>query len=296
MKNYIDLHMHSKYSDDGQFEPEHLVEMCKEKGIKIMALADHDSVKGVADVLKAAKENDITCIPAIEIDCVFNGVNLHVLGYGIDHTHDDFRLLEKNIFDQEIANSLRKIELMKELGFEVKKEDLDKLTRSGIYGGEMFAEIIMNNKEYDDHPLLKPYRKGGPKSDNPYVSFYWDYFAQGKPCYIDIKLPSLKETIELIHKHHGIAVLAHPGILLEGQFELFDEIIKEGINGVEVFSNYHDQSTIDYFFNKAKQENLVITCGSDFHGKTKPAIELGKCQCDIDQEFIEETLKQFKLI
>ncbi len=32
----IDLHMHSLYSDDGEFTPENLIFQCKEKGIHIL--------------------------------------------------------------------------------------------------------------------------------------------------------------------------------------------------------------------------------------------------------------------
>lgn len=75
MKNYIDLHMHSKYSDDGQFTPSELVHQCVEAGIKIMAIADHNSVKAIDEEIKCCQESGIKCIPAVEIDCTFQGVN-----------------------------------------------------------------------------------------------------------------------------------------------------------------------------------------------------------------------------
>ena len=211
MKNYIDLHMHSQYSDDGEFTPSELVEMCYEKGMKIMAIADHNSVKAIEEAKTKAKELDMIYIPAIEIDCTYNTINLHVVGYGIDYQSDDFIALEENVLNQELASSMKKIELTKVLGFDVKKEELDKLSDNGVYTGEMFAEVLLNKEEYQNNELLKPYRPNGERSDNPYVNFYWDYYAQGKPCYTEMIYPSLKETIDLIHKHGGKAVLAHPG-------------------------------------------------------------------------------------
>ena len=209
MKNYIDLHMHSQYSDDGEFTPSELVEMCYEKGIKIMAIADHNSVKAIEEAKAKAKELDMIYIQAIEIDCTYNTINLHVVGYGIDYQSDDFIALEENVLNQELASSMKKIELTKELGFDVKKEELDKLSDNGVYTGEMFAEVLLNKEEYQNNELLKPYRPNGERSDNSYVNFYWDYYAQGKPCYTEMIYPSLKETIDLIHKHGGKAVLAH---------------------------------------------------------------------------------------
>ena len=296
MKNYIDLHMHSLYSDDGEFTPSQLVTMCHDKGIQIMAIADHNSVKAIDEAKAKAQEFNIQYIPAVEIDCTYNTINLHVVGYGIDYHHEDFIALEENVLRQELESSQKKLELTRALGFDITKEDLDQLSDNGVYTGEMFAEVLLNKEEYKDHQLLKPYREGGERSDNPYVNFYWDYYAQGKPCYTKIVYPSLEETIHLIHRHGGKAVLAHPGNNLKGQFEVFDDMMELGYDGVECFSNYHNEDTVNYFFEKGKEYHIMTTCGSDFHGKTKPAIELGECRCPYDEEFIEDMLKSNQLI
>ena len=177
MKHQIDLHIHSKYSDDGEYEPEELVEMCHQKGIKVMAIADHNQVKAIKAARKKAEEYGIRYISAIEIDCTYKDINLHVLGYNIPEDEPYFQTLNDKIYDQELSLSNKKIELTKKLGFNVTKEELDQLSDNGVYTGEMFAEVILNKEEYKDHPLLKPYREGGDRSDNPYVNFYWDFYA-----------------------------------------------------------------------------------------------------------------------
>lgn len=293
-KSYIDLHMHSMYSDDGEYTPTQLVDMCHEAGVKIMAIADHNWVKANEEAKKHADELGMIYIPAIEIDCTYKGVNLHVLGYGIDN-QEVFNQLGEDIEKQEIACSMKKLELTNALGFDLKKEQLDALSTNGVYTGEMFGEALLNDSRYDDHELLKPYRQGGERSDNPYVNFYWDYYAQGKPCYTEIHFPTLEETIQLIHQHGGVALLAHPGNNLKGQFELFDEMVAFGLDGVECFSSYHTTETNEYFYNKAKELNVLYTCGSDFHGKTKPSIHLGENGCLNPQE-IEDCLKAHHLI
>lgn len=293
-KSYIDLHMHSMYSDDGEYTPTQLVDMCHEAGVKIMAIADHNWVKANEEAKKHADELEMTYIPAIEIDCTYKGVNLHVLGYGIDN-QEVFNQLGEDIEKQEIACSMKKLELTNALGFDLKKEQLNALSTNGVYTGEMFGEALLNDSRYDDHELLKPYRQGGERSDNPYVNFYWDYYAQGKPCYTEIHFPTLEETIQLIHQHGGVALLAHPGNNLKGQFELFDEMVALGLDGVECFSSYHTTETNEYFYNKAKELNVLYTCGSDFHGKTKPSIHLGENGCLNPQE-IEDCLKAHHLI
>lgn len=296
MKNYIDLHMHSKYSDDGQFTPSELVHQCLEAGIEIMAIADHNSVKALDEEIKCCQEVGIKCIPAVEIDCTFEGVNLHVVGYGMDYHQEEIKALEENVLRQELSCSNQKLKLTNALGFDLKKEDLDAVSDNGVWTGEMFGEVLLAKEEYKNHELLKPYREGGKRSDNPFVNFYWDFYAQGKPCYTEIVFPTLQETIDLVHKYGGKTVLAHPGNNLKDKYELFDEMVKIGIDGVEAFSSYHSQEAIDYFYKKAQEYDLLVTCGSDYHGKTKPSIHLGDSKCSIDQSLIEEQLKNNGLL
>ena len=92
-----------------------------------------------------------------------------------------------------------------------------------------------------------------------------------------------------------MAVLAHPGNNLKGKFDIFDEMVEKGLQGVECFSSYHSLETNDYFYQKAKELDLLFTCGSDFHGKTKPAIHLGENGC-VSPDEIKELLIKYKLI
>ncbi|WP_283624945.1 PHP domain-containing protein [Clostridium butyricum] len=294
--NFIDMHMHSFYSDDGEFTPSELVKKCHKSGVRIMAIADHNTVKAIDEAIKEAQKYNIDYIPAIEIDCTYKGINLHVIGYGIDYKNDIFNKLEENIVIQEIQASEKKLELTNRLGFNIKKQQLDEVSKNGIYTGEMFAEVLLNDERYNDNSILEPYRAGGSRSDNPYVNFYWDYYSQGKPCYSEIVYPSLEETVKIIKNNGGIAVLAHPGNNLKGCFDIFDEMIDAGIEGVEAFSSYHDDTAIQYFLDKGINSNLLITCGSDYHGKTKPAIQIGKTGCFVDETEIEKHLKKIGLI
>lgn len=85
INKFIDLHIHSYYSDDGEFSPAELIKRCHDRGIGIMAIADHNNIKALDEARKEAYKYHIKYINAIEIDCTYRGINLHVLGYGVDY-------------------------------------------------------------------------------------------------------------------------------------------------------------------------------------------------------------------
>lgn len=275
MKN-IDLHMHSNISNDGDFSPAELMKMCSKAGIKTAALADHNSVRGVAEAIKEGEKFGVKVIPAIEIDCTYKEYNLHVLGYNIDYNNKIFEKIEKNVFEQELKAGDKRMALVKEAGIFFDEEKVRKLSYDGTITGEMIGEAAIEDERNRENPLITPYLEGGTRSNNPYVNFYWDWCSKGKPAYVPIKYITLKEAIDIIHKTGGKAVLAHPNNNIGMNEEIFKEITAEGIEGVEVFSSYHSKENAEFFLKMAEKYNVSVTCGSDFHGKTKPAIKLGE--------------------
>jgi len=294
MKNYIDLHMHSSFSGDGEFSPKSLVHQCKAAGVRVMSITDHDCAKANAEARIEAETLGIKYISGIEIDCRFRGKNFHLLGYGFDENGPDFVALEEYILSGERNASRERLALTRKLGFDISEAELNAISNiddgAGIWTGEVFAEILFEQTKYLDHERLLPYRAGGTKGDNPFVNFYWDYYAQGKPCYVEVDFPTMEEAIATVQRNGGKAVLAHPGHTLKGQFELFDEIAKTGIDGVEVFCSYHDEKTAQYFYEQALKHSLIFTCGSDYHGKTKPSVKIGETGCWIDPQKVEHQL------
>ena len=275
MKN-IDLHMHSNISNDGDFSPAELMKMCSKAGIKTAALADHNSVRGVAEAIKEGEKFGVKVIPAIEIDCTYKEYNLHVLGYNIDYNNKIFEKIEKNVFEQELKAGDKRMALVKKAGIFFDEEKVRKLSYDGTITGEMIGEAAIEDERNRENPLITPYLEGGTRSNNPYVNFYWDWCSKGKPAYVPIKYITLKEAIDIIHKTGGKAVLAHPNNNIGMNEEIFKEITAEGIEGVEVFSSYHSKENAEFFLKMAEKYNVSVTCGSDFHGKTKPAIKLGE--------------------
>jgi len=284
----IDLHMHSAYSDDGESSPSELVALCASAGIGTMAVTDHNSVRAVPEAMRAASLAGLVCIPGIEIDCSFLGDDLHVLGYGIDFESDDFARIERNVAEQGPRASLRMLESTRALGFELSEADLAGIAAGrrsrDTWTGEMFAEVLLGDRRYLDHPLLAPYRKGGARGDNPLVNFYWDYYSKGRPCHAAVSYPSLEDVVAIIHRNGGVAILAHPGAYSVPYRGRLDSLIAAGLDGVEAFSSYHTPSQAFGFLREAEAAGALVTCGSDFHGKTKPEVRIGRHGCLLPEE------------
>lgn len=267
--------MHSKFSLDGEFGVEELLILSRNANLEVVSIADHNLVKALSDAMESGRKHGITVIPGVEIDCQFNGIDLHVLGYNINHTSKDFIKLEQDFHAQVMASFPLMVKKLSGLGIHVDQNEV--LSRAGgnLPSGELIAEVLLTRDEYSDNPKLDPYRKGGKRSDMPYINFYHDFFAQGKPAYVKIEYMPLHEAIALIKANQGVPVVAHPGLNLKGREEIIEELIDEGAEGLEVFNNYHTHDQVAYFARVAMKRNILMTCGSDFHGKTKPLIKPG---------------------
>lgn len=296
--SYIDLHMHSIVSNDGQYTSKELVERAHRLGIKIMAIADHDSISAIDEGLKCAKEYGIKLIPAIEISSEMNdGTPLHILGLNINHKDPRFIEREKTIRSicQKSANDFMNAAL--NVGFKFDKQAALAKANDGVVTEEMIAETILADHRNDDDPRLFEYRAGGIKSDNPGFNFYKEFYGKKDcPCYV--KLPNanmnIKDVSELIHSTGGKMVLAHPAYNIQRDIDKLNEISTYGLDGIEVYSSYHNEEDIKFYEQHASRLNIIKTVGSDFHGKCKPAIEMGSVYCN--EEEIIEGLRKITLI
>lgn len=276
----LDLHMHSIYSEDGNIQPAQLAAQCREAGLDMIALTDHNSMRGVEEAAAAAKLAGIPFLNGVELDCVYRGLNFHVLGYGLCDANGDFAALDDAMERKYREISLEYLHKTRALGFEVTAQELRDVSWWSIFPerwtGERFGEVLLNKPEYADDPRLAPYRPGGSRSDNPCINFYWDYYAQGKPCYVEMAFMPMQRALEMIRDNGGIAVLAHPGNNLKGHEALFGKIMALGFGGTEAFSSYHTLEQSAYFYRESLRNGKFCTIGSDYHGRLKPAISLGR--------------------
>jgi len=267
--------MHSGFSDDGELSARELTDRAVAAGLAAFAIADHNNVNAIGEAVDYCRGKDIELIPAVELDCMFLGRVYHLLGYGIDHRAKAFKDIWDDVIGQEQEASRKRVRLARELGIEFLDEDIEALSKWGMVGGEMIAEAAMKYDTQHKNPLLQPYYEGGGRSDNPYVNFWWDFCSQGKPIYSAVEFISMEEAVETIDSAGGVTILAHPGNNVKEDMELLDKVMALSIKGLEAFSSYHSAAQNCLYRDYAVKNGLLMTCGSDFHGKTKPAIAMG---------------------
>ena len=289
--NNFDLHMHSEYSQDGQLSPKQLVQMAKDRGLKIIALSDHDTIQGVKEMMEEAKKEDIKVIPAIECSTKLDNYDVHLLGYGIDLENEYFKTLQDQLSQKGAHIFHERVEkLRKKYGVEIDEDQVIRDSHGKNPWFLMMSQLFADSR-YEHIEDFKDYRAGGKRCDPAPVNFFWDKCGYGTDLYVESSSPDFASSVQKIHEAHGIAVVAHPFKTFYQQEDLLQKLLDAHIDGMEVYSNYHNAEQIKFYEKFAKEHDLIITCGSDFHGILKPSIVMGEYGLDKDgSELIDRFL------
>lgn len=260
MDGKIDLHTHSTVSD-GTYSPAGLVRYAKAKGLKAMALTDHDSVEGLEVAIRVGGKIGVEVIPGVELSAEFPEGAMHLLGFFVDRTAPSFLRRLSLLQAARRERNPKVIEKLRELGFEITEEEVAAASGGGQIGRPHFARVLME-KGYVE-TITEAFEK---------------ILGEGKPAYIAKAQFTPEECIDLIHEADGVAVLAHPDTLRlpeEKGGPLFERLVQAGLDGIEVYYSTHTPEAIGRYERLAEKWNLVKTGGSDFHGHIKPNIDLG---------------------
>ncbi len=246
----IDLHIHTTYSD-GTFSPEMVVDTAVECGLDVIALTDHDNILSHKVANDYVKKNniDIEIIPGVEINTIYKGYEVHILGYFMDTENPDFQNLMKSQQEARIQQTNEIIELLnKKAGIRIKFEDIKSLVaEGGSIGRPHIARAITN--------------AGGV---NNVMEAYAKYINDSSNVYVQRKTVSPHDACEIIYDAGGIPVFAHP-IDVEISDELAKDLTSYGLRGIEAYHRKHSPAMIEHYSSLAEKYGLIITGGSDFH-------------------------------
>jgi predicted metal-dependent phosphoesterase TrpH len=269
----IDLHIHTTASSDGQHSPQEIFEMSKRLELEAIAFADHNSVASVGEGLRISREFGIEFFPCIEINTHYKGYDFHLLGYFIDHQDEGLLQWLKGLEVNKIRQVRQRVNRLRKLGFTLSVKDVERYTVGREPTGVSYLKALLEKEENRADPRLRIYIDG-ERSDSPYLNFYLDYLARGRPASIPIRFISTPEAIQLVQSLGGIPILAHPSQAKDQR--LFD-LIGAGLEGLEVYSSYHGEEDEQYFKGVCDRYHLLVTAGSDFHGREiKPDVPLGE--------------------
>lgn len=267
----IDLHIHTTASSDGQHTPREIFEMAKKIGLEAITFADHNTVAALDEGFRLSLEFGIEFIPAIEINTVYEELDLHLLAYYVDYKDPNFIAWLDEINEEKIEQGVKRFKRLREIGFVFDLEDVEKVSKGRIPSGSTFLRAILSRKENADDQRLRPYIDGD-RSDSPSLNFYLDYLRGGRPAYVPLTACDTVNGIKKIKTFGGIPILAHPS---DTPVEVIRNLIKEGLAGLEVYSSRHTPEESISFMELVEKYGIIYTAGSDFHGKLiKPNVEL----------------------
>lgn len=269
-----DLHMHSSVSVDGEVSPRGLAELCCQEGVTLAALTDHNDIAGTAEFIWRCAQLGVQAIAGIELDCMHEGTHLHLLGYGIDIANSALLHAVQTVHGMQAEAGLRLMDAVAALGIAFEREQVLELAGDGMVCAETIAQSALQMPENRTHPLIRPLLPGGALADRPLVNFYWSVCAPGKPAYVPVDFMTAGQAVDLIHEASGVAILAHPGVSI-AQESVLDNVLQLPLDGVEAFSSYHTMQQACSYVQKAKASGLLLSGGSDFHGRIKPDIRIG---------------------
>jgi len=274
-KEAVDLHIHSNKSSDGDFTPSQIVHLAKEKGLRAISITDHDSVDAYPEALNIGEEIGLEVIPGVELTTLFTDREFHLLIFFIVWERAIVKDLIKEVADRRFIEAKARVDKLQKLGFPVEWEEVVQEAAPHPPLGVTIADILLKKAEKNADPLFEKYLDEESRMYAPYL-FYKDYFAEGRPASVPRKNVYLKDVLELAPQMGGVPVLAHPGASFERVTKEDLEVLKGfGLQGLEVYTSYHDDSMAAYYKGLALELDLVPTAGSDFHGRIKPQVPFG---------------------
>ncbi len=273
-KSYIDLHLHTTASD-GTFSPTQVVKIALELKLKAIAITDHDTVSDIEEAIKAAKNEPIEIIPGIEFSTEINSESFHIVGLFVDYKDKDLLKLTHQIRNAREIRAKKIIEKVNALekGPKITFKEIQEIS-DGLIGRPHIGEIMI--------------RKGYAET---LTEVFENYLRRGGSCYVPRFKLTPKEAIKFLKKIKSIPILAHPGYISEEiNLEAFIHELKEtGLMGLEVYYPSHTKGQIEDFKELAKKFDLLVSGGTDCHGKLNEGPFIGSL--NIPYYLLEEIKK-----
>ena len=253
MSHRFDLHTHSEHSD-GTYAPAEIVRFAARGHIDLLAITDHDCISGVPEAMAAGQEEGVRVIPGVEFDNEWHH-ELHILGLDVDMDHPVL---------------IRAMEVARERRDKRNEIILSRLDAAGVEVRPfMRTGQTATTKLHIAHAIIA----AGYASE--VREAFMKYLRPGTPGYYTEKRFTPEQVLEIIHRSDGVPVLAHPCHIRENLHGLIRELVSMGLLGIEAYYPSNTPRQTELYISLAHQYRLLVTCGSDFHGKNRPGVPVG---------------------
>ena len=251
MTGGVDLHAHTTASD-GTLSPRELVSAAARRGVRVLAVTDHDSTDGLRDAFdEAAKHPPLTIVPGLEINCDAPGAagaEVHVLGYYVDHEAGWFQDFLREQRVERAARVHRIAARLAELGMPIDAAEVFAIVKEGSAGRPHVAQVMVQRG------YVRSVREAFER-----------YLHANGPANVPRKRLTPVEAVRIIRRAHGVPVFAHPG--LADRDALIPELVEAGLMGIEAIYAEHSAAQTAHYKDVCRAHGLVATGGSDYHGE-----------------------------
>lgn len=259
----VDLHTHSTKSD-GTYAPCELIRYAQRKGLKAVALTDHDTAEGIGEAVRTALdlgESAPEVIPGVELSTDYLGKDIHIIGLYIDWENSLFNEKLREFSDARIYRNQKMCRLLTEGGYEITFEALQESFPDTVITRAHFAQYLLNRKMISS-------------IDEAFDKLIGD----NCPYFVPREKISPHDAVDFLLQFGAVPVLAHPL-----QYKMTDAALRElisslcglGLAGIEVYYPTHKPADTAYLSRMADRFGLLYSGGSDFHGSRKKNLDLG---------------------
>lgn len=251
-----DLHCHTTFSD-GTLTPEEIIKLASTIGLRGLSITDHDTIDAYPDAVPIAEQVGIALLPGIEFSASHRGKSVHILAYSFPWNSSVIHDFCQKHTQRRLLRNRGILQLLNKHGMSITEEELQpNLSQHGTIGRP--------------HIALAMLKKGYVSSIQEAFSLY---LGEGKPCYTPGGYFSVQETIDLIHKAQGLAIIAHPHLINDQT--LIRDLLKMNFDGLEGYYARFPKVQQEKWVEIGRKKGWIITGGSDYHGEIKPMSALG---------------------
>lgn len=253
---YADLHLHTVHSDSTR-TPKEVIDLAKVHRLEIVAISDHDNLAAYFEIKAYAESQSILLIPAIELSCGVDDVDVHVLAYAFDPTDERIESRLRTFRAARQRRGAMMVERLRALGYNITMHRVEQLAAGGALGRPHVARALV---------------EGGHA--NSVAHAFDTLLGTGKPGYVEKERFRVGEAVSMIRSAGGVTSVAHPTLYPNHQ-TLIPTLLDAGIDGIEVMHPNVDAENRERYTHLARFRNALITGGSDDHGTVKRKETLG---------------------